>query len=442
MSTRIKEKLDYFKQHWFIRNVATLQMGSFAGTIFQAGVGVLLARILQPELFGVYSLAFGLSGLAGLLLGAGTQEAVSSLLGSAYARHSKEDIGEVLAFLLKITFYAGIITLVLLFFMPWIAGHFYGNPAIGWYAGIVVVGVFLSSSFTAVVQLSLQVVGKIKTLTWTVFGDQLLRFSSTLLLVFLGFGVLGGVIGQLVGSLILFVASIFIWKRLRKEYPDLPSMRNLLSQSVRVPLKKYFGFSFWVAIDRNMGNLFMALPVVLAGIYVSTGEISFFKLAFGFVNLALSLLGPVSMLLNIEFPKMRIEDGQKLARNFIKVSLYGLGLSTLLTLCAVIASPIAFRILYGESFSGSIQYVFGLLIYGALFGIGVGLGPMWRAMNSVKVSIMINSIVLGIGIPTGLLLIKYFGNWGAVIMVTLWFSVSHLTSFIYLSRKLKSLPKN
>lgn len=436
----LKEKVNYFKQHWFIRNVATLQVGSFAGTVYQAGVGVLLARFLQPELFGVYSLAFGLSGLAGILLGAGTQEAVSSLLGSAYARHDKEEMGDVLAFLLKITFYAGIITLALLFFLPWVAEHFYGDSTIGWFASIVVAGVFLSSSFTAVVQLSLQVVGKIKMLTWTVFGDQFLRFSSTLLLVFLGFGVLGGVIGQFVGALILFIISIFIWRILKKEYPELPSIKNLLSRASQVSLRKYFGFSFWVAIDRNMGNLYMTLPVVLAGIYVSTGEISFFKLAFGFVNLALSLLGPVSMLLNIEFPKMRIEDGQKLARNFIRVSLYGLGLSTLLTLCAVLVSPVAFRILYGESFTASIQYVFGLLIYGALFGIGVGLGPMWRAMNSVKTSIMINSIVLGIGIPSGLLLIKYFGNWGAVIMVTLWFSISHLTSFTYLARKLRELP--
>ena len=84
-----------------------------------------------------------------------------------------------------------------------------------------------------------------------------------------------------------------------------------------------------------------------------------------------------------------------------------------------------------------VNYVFGLFVYGALYGIGVGLGPMWRAINKVKVSITINLIILGAGIPLGLFLIRSFGVWGAVIMTTMLFTVSHFVSFIYLARELK-----
>lgn len=439
---KFKNSISDLLKHRFTRDITTLQAGSFAGTIFQAIAGILLARMLQPELFGVYSLAFGLASLGGLLLGAGTQEAVSTLLGSAYARQNKEEIGEVLAFLLKMTFYAGLITVLLIFFLPWLADYFYGNSLIGWYASLVIVGVFLSSSFTAVVQLSLQVVGKIRALTLVVFGDQFLRFGSALVLVFLGFGVLGAVSGHFVGAAVLFIVLLFVWERLKKDHPILPSLRGLLEQTKNISIFKYFGFSFWVAVDRNTGNLYMALPVVLTGIYVSTDEVSFFKLAFGFINLALSLLGPISTLLNIEFPKMKVENDSKLAKNFIRVSLYGLFLSSLLTLGAIVAAPVAFRIFYGESFLPSINYVFGLFVYGALFGIGIGLGPMWRAINKVKVSILINFIVLSIGIPLGLFLIKQWGLWGAVIMVTLWFTVSHFVSFFYISWELKKVVRN
>ena len=433
----LRQKIDYYRKHWFVINVFTLQAGSFAGTVFQAAVGIFIARMLQPELFGVYSLAFGLAGLAGLLLGAGTQEAVSTLLGSAYAKKDEKEIVDILAFLLKITFYAGCFTVLIFLFLPRIANYFYGNSLIGWYAGIVVAGVFLSSSFTAVVQLSLQVAGKIKILTLTVFGDQFFRFSSALLFVFFGFGVLGAVSGQLTGAVVLFAASVFIWEKLKKEYPIFPSLKKLFNRTLGVSLFKYLNFSIWVAVDRNMGNLYMALPVVLTGIYVSAGEVSFFKLAFGFVNLALSLLGPISTLLNVEFSKMKVEDDSRLAQNFIKVSMYGLLLSSLLTAGAIVAAPLAFKILYGESFVPGVKYVFGLFIYGALFGIGIGLGPMWRAINKVKVSIAINLIVLGFGIPLGLFIIKQWGLWGAVAMVTIWFTVSHLASFTYLARNLK-----
>jgi len=439
VSNVLRGKFSYYSQHPFVRNVVTLQAGSFAGTVFQAVVGIFIARLLQPELFGIYALSFGLASIGGLLLGAGTQEAVSTLLGSAYARQSHEEIGEVLAFLIKITLYAGLITLLLLLFLPWIAHYFYGDSAIGWYASFVILAVFLSSSFTAVVQLGLQVVGRIKVLTTMVFTDQLLRFGISLLLVLFGFGVVGAVAGQLIGAVVLFVVSIFVWKKIKIEFPIFPSLRKLFNQVGGVSIKKYFGFSFWVAVDRNMGNLYMALPVVLTGIFVSSGEVSFFKLAFGFVNLALSLLGPISVLLNIEFTKMQIDDPVRMRQNFIKVSLYGLLFSSALTAVVIVISPLAFKVLYGESFMPSVSYVFGLFIYGGLFGIGVGLGPMWRAINKVKVSIMINLCILGAGVPLGLWLIKIYGLWGAVIMVTLWFTISHMASFVYLSRKLKSL---
>ena len=80
----------------------------------------------------------------------------------------------------------------------------------------------------------------------------------------------------------------------------------------------------------------------------------------------------------------------------------------------------------------SVQYAYGFIIYGIFNGLGVGLGPMWRAINKVKVSILINTIVLAIGIPMGLYFLKHYGIWGGVWMVTAWFAVSHVASFIYL----------
>jgi len=71
----IKDNILHLRQHSFIKNVATLQMGSFTGSIIQAGIGIVIARLLQPELFGVYSLAIGLASMTSLVLGMGIQEA-------------------------------------------------------------------------------------------------------------------------------------------------------------------------------------------------------------------------------------------------------------------------------------------------------------------------------------------------------------------------------
>ena len=435
--SEIKEKAFYLYRHRFVQQTATLQIGSFAGNVIQACVGILIARLLQPELLGIYSLAFGLAAMTSLVVGMGIQEAVSSLLGRAYAQKDETETENILGFLFKITFFAALIVLVFSFFLPSIADRLYDNSIIGIYASIIVVAVILSSFFFTLTYSTLQVTGRIKSLTYLIVTDQSLRSGLSLVLVIAGFGVLGAVSGHLVGALIIFVSSALLFKRLRTGDFIFPSLRKLILSAKRVSLKKYFGFTFWVALDRNMGNLFMALPVILTGIYVTASEVSFFRLAFGYVNLALSLLGPISTLLNVEFPKLHIENREKLAQNFKKVSLYSVVLSILLTVAAIIVSPLAFNILYGKNFLPSVPYVAGLIVYGSLYGIGVGLGPMWRAINGVKVSILINFVILGAGIPLGLWLIKSHGLWGSVIMVTVWFSVSHLISFSYLTGRLK-----
>jgi len=433
----LTRKFDYFYKNQFIRKTATLQAGSFAGNIIQAGIGIIIARLFQPELFGVYSLAIGMASMTSLILGMGIQEAVSSLLGRAYAKGDGAEVENILGFMLKITFFAALVVVAVSAFLPTIADRLYGDSLIGIYAAIVAVAAILSSFLFTLTYSSFQVTGRVKSLAALLLSDQSLRYALSLIFVFLGFGVLGAVGGQLAGAVVIFIACSIFFIKFAQSEPLFPGLGRLVHIAKTVDIKKYFGFTFWVALDRNMGNVYIALPVILTGIYVSSSEVSFFKLAFGYNNLALSLLGPISILLNVEFPKIQVENKQQLFSTFKRISLYSFVFSALLTVGAAIVSPVAFKLLYGESYLPSIKYIFGLIAYGSLFGIGVGLGPMWRAINKVKVSIMINSLILAGGIPLGLWLIKNYSLWGSVVMVTIWFSVSHLISFIYLTKKLK-----
>src|SRR3989344_38963 len=281
----LKQKFNYFRQHWFVRNVVTLQVGSFAGTIAQAVIGIVIARLLQPELFGVYSLAIGMASMTSLIFGMGIQEAVSSLLGRAYAREDKAEVENILGFMLKITFLAALIVIVVSFFLPSIANGLYGNSLIGVYAAIVAVAAVLSSFLFTLTYSSFQVAGRVKSLAILLLSDQSLRYVLSLILVVTGFGVVGAVSGQLAGSIIVFMLSALWFKKFTKSEPLFPKLRRLISSARRVSIKKYFVLTFWVALDRNMGNVFMALPVILTGVYVTTAEVSFFKLAFGYMNI-------------------------------------------------------------------------------------------------------------------------------------------------------------
>ena len=441
MIGKIKEKIEYFRHHWFVKSLLFFQAGNFAANLTQALVGVFIVRFLQPENYGIYTLAFSLSGFIAVFLGFGAQSASTTLLSEAYARDDKEEVKKILAFLIKITFILTIPLLIGAILAPWLARIFYDNYKIGIYAAMLLIATAIGSTFFPFAMMALQITRWIRTMTVLAFSAQFSRSILALLLVIGGAGVMGAIAGHLLSAIIILIASIILWERVSKNFSIFPSVRKLIGNMKDASIKKYLGFSFWITADSNIANLYNVLPIMLTGIFVTTSEVSFFKLAFGYINLALTFLSPISALLNVEFPKMKVEEGgkDKLLKNFTRTSLYSLLFSIVLTLGAIVTAPFIFRILYGASFAPSIKYVAGLFFYGATMGMGVGFGPMWRAINKVKVSIIINIITLSVGIPVGLLLIKNFGLWGTVIWVSIVFNISHFASLTLIIKELKKL---
>ena|SRR3989344_5967986 len=440
MIRKVHDTVNYFRTHWFVRQAAVLQFGTTFANILQALIGIFIARLLEPERYGIYAIAMSLASLLSIILASGFQEATVSLLSRGYTRNDKDEIKDILGFYAKLISYSIIITICALILAPLISNYFYHDAQIGFYAALVVAAALISSTLFSITIASLQVSGEISLMSALNVIDQVVRWGLSLLLVYLGYGIWGAMAGHFFGAMIMFGLSFFIWKIFLKRHSIFPSLYKIIAFIPRAPFKKYFGFSFWIAVDRNVAMLYFILPVLIAGAYIATTEVGYFKLAFGYLNIAMTILVPVSLLLNVSFPKMRIEEKDNLRKNFIKVSLYSTLVSTAVTAGIILIAPIFFRVLYGVDYLPSVPYVRAFAVYGALFGIGVGLGPMWRALNKVKVSILINAITLAIGIPLGIFLLREFGGWGAVAMVTLLVTISHLISFIYLSNSLKSIP--
>ncbi len=434
---QIRDRVKYFLAHRFFRNFAILQVGNVTGNITQALIGIAFARILQPEYYGIYALTFSLAGIMSIFMGIGAQDAVTTILGGAYERRDEKLIHEAFAFLAKITLITGVVVLVSAAFTPWVAKLLYHDYRIGVYAAVIMVASVISTTAYSFSSIMLQIVGQYKRMTTLSLLDTLSRMLFALLFVLLGYKVLGIVAGHLIGSMVVFVVASIFWNRARQEFAVIPSVGKLLRQVRHVSIRKYLGFSFWIAVDRNLSNLYNILPVFLTGIFVLPGEVTYFKLAFGYINLAMSFLSPIGTLLNVEFPKMQVHGHEKLARNFLRISLYGFALSAAITASVSIISPIVFRILYGTKYLPSIPFVLGLFGYGAILGLGIGLGSILRAMNRVMFSIKLHVATLAIGIPLGLFMIKKWGLWGTVALVSFWYISIIIIGFFYVLRALR-----
>ena len=250
----LRSRVRYWINHSFVRNTATLQVGNTIGNVVQALVGVALARILQPTAIGIYALAFSLASLVSIFMSAGAQDAVTTLLGETYARKDNAKSREAFQFLAKMTVITGSVALIGALVAPYLGHLFYHNYHIGVYAGIVILASIISTTFYSFATIGLQVTGQIKAMTSIGLFDQMSRTLLAITFVVLGFGVPGIVAGHFIGASIVCLISFTMWRRLQKQFSFIPSASELIGSMWAVPLKKYFGRSLLIAIDRNMSN--------------------------------------------------------------------------------------------------------------------------------------------------------------------------------------------
>jgi O-antigen/teichoic acid export membrane protein len=429
------QRLKALALHSFVRQAVVLQVGSGLATFVQAAAGVLVARILAPEAFGQYSLAFSVASIATLFLGSGAADAIAPQVSRAWAQNDGAGVRTAYGFFTRFMGAAAGLTVLIVLVLPAVTERIYSNGDIGGAAGVVVIASLVSATLFTLTQLSLQLAGRIKALAAFTFADVTVRYGFVLALA-LASGFYGAVTGHLVGALVVLALVAAVFSRLTSLHTLLPRLRDLPALAKTTPWRPLLKPTLWVMADRNLAMLYGALPVAMVGLYAQSTEIAYFKLAFGYILIAMSLLGPVSTLLNVRFPTLQIADRSRLRPAFVRVTLYAIALSTAATAAVLIVSPWVFRVLYGEAYLPAIPYVYGFGLFGALFGLGVALGPMWRAVDRVHTSIVINLVTLGAGIPLGIWLMTRWHLWGAVAMVTVWYTASHAFSFWYLLRSL------
>ncbi len=395
-----------------------------------------MARLLRPEGYGLYALAFSVASVSSVFIGGGLIDAIAPALSRAWSRGDGDELRGTVGFYLRFVAACAGVTVVFIAFLPWITAHLYHNGTVGGYAAVIVVASMVSVSVFALVQLLLQVAGRIRTLALLTLSDVVVRYAAMVALVIAGLGVWGAVFGHLVGAIIIGALAATLYISVERAHAIAPRFGQFYMLARHASWQPLLKPTLWVLADSNFALLYGALPIAMVGLYTVGAELAYFKLALGYLMLAMSAMGPVSIVMNVHFPTVQTTRPDTLRSTFVRVTGVAVLLSAGITTVVLLLAPVVFRLLYGTVYLPAVPYVYGLGVFGALFGLGIGLGPMWRALNRVRVSIVINLCVLGVGIPSGLWMIHAWHIWGAVAMVTLWYTVSHAVSFVWLLREL------
>ncbi len=374
----------------FVRDVGILQVSKFFSIFLTIVSSIILARLLHPELYGLYGLIFAFVGLVGIFIDWGGNYASLTLLAENYAKKNKEEIKNILVYFVKITLLGiGIVGVIILVFSPFLTEIIYGNSQIGDWARVVLMATFLGIFYTGVV-IVLQVIRKISQLAFLEVFNKFVYVLLPISFVVIGWGLTGLVWAHFLSSFIFLILSLLIYRSLTREDNLLPNVRKIFSDFNKVRIKRYFKFGFLIAVDKNLGRLASFLPIIFLGIFTIPQDIAYFKIAFAYVTIPVMALNPISRLLAVQLPKSKNYGKQILKEHFFRTTIYSGIISILLAIPFVLLAPYLIEFFYGVDYIPSIKLVYYLAILNVLSGFGVGLGSFYRTINKMKTSIIVN----------------------------------------------------
>jgi len=103
---------------------------------------------------------------------------------------------------------------------------------------------------------------------------------------------------------------------------------------------------------------------------------------------------------------------------FVETSLFTGALWTFVTLGIAIGAPIVLLIAFPD-YQAAIPMIFPLLLQSMGVGLGIGIGPILRTLKRLEFPIVMQIVFILLIVPMGLLLVNWFGEYGAAWLIGL-----------------------
>jgi len=430
---KIKESL--IKNSFY--NFLLTFVGRFGGLIFT----IVVARLLFPELFGIYSLALAIILTIATFTDLGINATLSRYLAESLKEltpKTKQEARARLYFLLNFKIFFTAITAIALFLLTdFIAINIFKKPllALPLRIGSVYLFVISLQGFFSSIFYALQ---KVK---FAAIGESIFQFLRIFfVLIFLSIYKNVGVVFVSL-TIALFFSFIFLYSVLYKKYGFLLKGKKVkLEKEEKKRLLSFFG---WLTISSISLAFFVHIDVFMLGLFLPSEFIGYYNAIFGIVGAVAAFVAFGSVLLPIF---TQLEAG-KLEKGFKKVFHYValIAIPAAIGLAFVITPAI--KIIYGQAYVPE-QYKLAIVVTSFLLSLLVAesaLTAIYSALFQAKempkipavllIFITILNIILNyIFIKIGILIKPEYGLIG-VASATLISRYSNLLSLAILARK-------
>lgn len=393
------------------RDALVVFVGNFLSTLFLAISAIIVARLLQPENYGVYSVSLLVSSVLLLFTDFGIDSALVKYVSKFNALRREEIVKEVVVkgFILKLLI-VSIVSLINYLFALELSSVLAERPELNYYVSLTAVLTFSSALMNSSLAV-MTALGRMKQRSLVMILQSLTKLLLSPLLVLLGLGVLGALLGHItsyVVSCIVGLMMILNYTRLRRGHENLISALDL----IRFGLPLYLSSLLGIVLQRFQ-------HVMLARVATNV-ELGNMQAANQFISLITLTIAPFSITLFPVFSGLEVkgawEEMNKLLNNVLK---YMCIFTVQVALMIGAFSQDVVRLIYGRLYVTAPLYL-TLISVGYLYApLTVTLTALLSGLGKTKNLFYSSVIQLLIMVPASYLLITSAGPEGYAVALSL-----------------------
>tara|TARA_Y100000034_G_C6883913_1_gene405536 strand:- start:332 stop:1843 length:1512 start_codon:yes stop_codon:yes gene_type:complete len=417
-------------------NTSSNFIAKFSGFI----LSILLARILLPELFGVYTLVLSIVILAFSLSDLGITETSIKYISEAFGKNQKTKAFLYFSYFFKITlFLVLVITVFLLLFSQTIADHLFKKPEI--FYPLLFAMIFTAiNSILGIFRGLFYAMNDLKQipLIYIILYSSKIILSLIVLMIFSGIAAISAVfIAFSISSLLTLTFMIILIKR--------KNFKFFVKKKLKFDNKNILNYLGYMTMANISILIFGSVDVLMLGRFVESAYIGYYQVAFGLIASLTAIISFSFVLLPI-FVQVHSE---RLKKGFLKVLRYLSIISIPAIIGLLFISQDVISLIYGLEYSQAaivLNVLAPLLFIRPIMDL---YSSLFKAKNKIKfiaitlIAALILNIVLNYILITNLL---EFGQKFAILGVAFATTISRIFYLLIIIVKTKSqfkinLPK-
>lgn len=334
-----------------------------------------LARLLQPEDFGLMSMAVVVTGFAALFEDAGVSNAI------IYRQDASE---EELSTLYWFNVLAGLALFLIVYLVTPFAVLYFQEPDLDAVLRLTAVA-FLITPWAQQFAVLLQRELDFRTLSLQRMGEQVVYSAAVITFAVLGFGVMSLVFGHLIraGAHTLLLLGAAIRRQI------LPRFHFVIRD-----LDRFLSFGLFQVGERSLNYVGNNVDYLIVGRLLGADALGFYTLAYNLVRSPSILLNPV--VTTVAFPTFaRVQhDNVWLRRGYRQVIRYISSVTFPMMAGLLVVAPLFVPIVYGSRWAPAVSVVQILCLLGALKSLGNPTGSLLLAKGRADWGFYLNLVTM------------------------------------------------